>query len=379
MAGGVVYLMAPEGLIVMQSRPYELEDVLQGLLAGDARLLGGASTGDAATRRWILIRRENLVHGASGQPWSADHLFVDHEGVPTIVEVKRGANTQIRREIVGQLLDYLSNLADSTSAETMRSRFEERMLAADRVPEDALRDDLQIDVSADEFWALVKENLTSGRIRGYFVADEVPEELRRIVDYLNRQIGESRFLALEVRQFQTDDGGTTTLVPQIVAGSLEPPSTASTRGRTEAEGLHLAYWTAFETYLRDHGVALPMPKPAGRSLNYLPLGRKGFRLCVWNLVVRANSGVELVITEPNASEHLERIRAQYEARIAADLSAHGTVVWQAKSADMAQVFIQRDDLPLTDSEGWPQLQAWMAETLVAMDAVFRPIVRDLDG
>lgn len=224
---GVIYLQTPEGLLAMEPRVYELEEVLQTLLAGDARLLRGASTGDAARRRWILIARESPVHGASGQSWSADHVFVDDQGVPTVVEVKRGSNTQLRREVVGQLLDYASNLAASTTAEEMRLRFEGRIREKGGDPAAVLPDELGISISADEFWALVGENLARGRIRGYFVADEIPEELRRIVEYLNRQVGESRYLALEVPQFQTTDGTMATFVPQIVAGSLEPPAASS--------------------------------------------------------------------------------------------------------------------------------------------------------
>lgn len=37
---------------------------------------------------------------------SLDHLFLDQDGIPTLVEVKRGGNAQVRREVVGQLLDY---------------------------------------------------------------------------------------------------------------------------------------------------------------------------------------------------------------------------------------------------------------------------------
>jgi hypothetical protein len=35
--------------------------------------------------------------------WSLDHLFLD---VPTLVEVKRSTDTRVRREVVGQMLDY---------------------------------------------------------------------------------------------------------------------------------------------------------------------------------------------------------------------------------------------------------------------------------
>jgi hypothetical protein len=35
-----------------------------------------------------------------------DHLFVDQDGSPTLVELKRRQDTRIRREVVGQTLDY---------------------------------------------------------------------------------------------------------------------------------------------------------------------------------------------------------------------------------------------------------------------------------
>ncbi|MFI0718271.1 hypothetical protein [Streptomyces sp. NPDC021224] len=40
-----------------------------------------------------------------------DHLFVDADAVPTLVKVNRAADTRIRREVVGQMLDYAVELA----------------------------------------------------------------------------------------------------------------------------------------------------------------------------------------------------------------------------------------------------------------------------
>ena len=38
-----------------------------------------------------------------------DHLFVDKNATPILVEVKRSTDTRIRREVVGQMLDYAAN------------------------------------------------------------------------------------------------------------------------------------------------------------------------------------------------------------------------------------------------------------------------------
>jgi hypothetical protein len=60
----------------------------------------------------------------SGNRWSVDHLFLDQDAVPTIVEVKRSTDTRIRREVVGQMLDYAANAVVYWPVEAIRAEFE---------------------------------------------------------------------------------------------------------------------------------------------------------------------------------------------------------------------------------------------------------------
>jgi hypothetical protein len=46
-----------------------------------------------------------------------------------------------------------------------------------------------------------------------FVADRIPAELRRIVEFLNEQMDPAEVLALELRQFQGE--GLRTIVPML--------------------------------------------------------------------------------------------------------------------------------------------------------------------
>ncbi len=55
-----------------------------------------------------------------------DHLFLDDEGVPTLDEVKRSGDARVRREVVGQNLDYAANAMLHWSVATIRARFEAR-------------------------------------------------------------------------------------------------------------------------------------------------------------------------------------------------------------------------------------------------------------
>lgn len=61
-------------------------------------------------RRFLLVCREAPVADQYGAGrWSLDHLFVDQDAIPTLVEVKRSSDSRIRREVVGQMLDYAAN------------------------------------------------------------------------------------------------------------------------------------------------------------------------------------------------------------------------------------------------------------------------------
>src|SRR6185312_796656 len=60
--------------------------------------------------------------------WSLDHLFLDEEGVPMLVEVKRSTDTRIRREVVGQMLDYAANALSYWNVAAIKARFEAEQL-----------------------------------------------------------------------------------------------------------------------------------------------------------------------------------------------------------------------------------------------------------
>jgi hypothetical protein len=111
---GAIYLADTAGkLTPMMGELYEDEGKLQKLIAVNPYLLGGDEIDPENERRWLLIRREmtiNDAHTGSGR-WAVDHLFLDQDGIPTFVEVKRASDTRVRREVVGQMLDYAANAA----------------------------------------------------------------------------------------------------------------------------------------------------------------------------------------------------------------------------------------------------------------------------
>ena len=163
----------------------------------------------------LLVRRQQGVpdtkHGINR--WSLDVLFVTREAVPVLVEVKRASNSDLRRQVVGQLLDYAANGTAHWPTGELQRAFEAKCDASDESAEEILERFLD-GRDSDGFWQRVDENLANGRVRLVVAADEIPSELARIVEFLNDQM-RADVRAVELGWFESADGRKT-LVPRII-------------------------------------------------------------------------------------------------------------------------------------------------------------------
>ncbi len=221
---GVIYAIHGDGrLVEMTETAYESEELLQRLLADYPKLLAGDQMDQASPRRWLLVSREAGVPATllGADRWWIDHLFLDQDSIPTLAEVKRSEDTRIRREVVGQMLDYAACSVTNWPLERIQAEFRRTWEARGRDPDAVLAEFLAGTGMSDpaEFWQRVKTNLQAGRIRLIFVADVIPDELRRVVEFLNRQMDPAEVLAVEVRQFLGE--GLRTLVPRVIGVTAE--------------------------------------------------------------------------------------------------------------------------------------------------------------
>ena len=220
--GDEIFLIGENSkLIAMTPRAYDSENHLQKLLADYPNLIPTGLTAGSARRRWLPVSREVGIpseeHGS--RTWALDHLFLDQDGVPTLVEVKRSTDTRIRREVVGQMLDYAANAVAYWPLEEIRQQFEKRCQFDQVDPDAELAGFLEAENDASVFWASVKTNLQAGRIRMIFLADAIPPELRRIVEFLNIQMDPAEVLAVEVKQYAGE--GVQTFVPRMIGQTAE--------------------------------------------------------------------------------------------------------------------------------------------------------------
>jgi hypothetical protein len=202
MTRSTIYTVDAAGTLTAM-RPAELrsEDFMQNLVASHPELIADQ---DGAL---LLIRREQPIadrEDGNGR-WSLDHLFVTRNGVPVLVEPKRAVDTRLRREVIGQMLDYAANgtayWQGGRIAESFAASMAKQGLDADAV----LAAFLGATADPQKFWEQVDANFAAGRIKMVFVADTIPRELARIVEFLNEQM-KADIRAVELSWFESDGG-----------------------------------------------------------------------------------------------------------------------------------------------------------------------------
>lgn len=188
------------------------EDYMQALVAKHPEIIAD-DDGEL-----LLIKREQLIgDGDSSSRWSVDHLFVTRKAMPVLVELKRAVDTRLRREVVGQMLDYAANSTAYWKAGQIAETFAQHAAKNGQNADDALADFLGPDVDPAEFWEQVDANFSAGRIKLVFVADTIPRELARIVEFLNEQM-RAEVRAVELSWFESSDGGKA-FTPRIIGAT----------------------------------------------------------------------------------------------------------------------------------------------------------------
>ncbi len=221
-ADEVIFLLKDSGdLEKVPMRPYDSEDLLQSLIAEYPELLAGDQINPDEPVRWMLIKREAGVPDGElqGSRWAADHLLLDQNAIPTFVETKRSSDTRIRREVVGQMLDYAANAQRYWPTDHIRSLAVIQHggpEAADAVMMKLLGLDSAESAATEieAYWAKVEDNLHDGRVRLIFVADRLPGELRRVIEFLNDQMDKAEVLGIELVQYAGSN--IKALVPRLI-------------------------------------------------------------------------------------------------------------------------------------------------------------------
>lgn len=157
----------------------------------------------------FLIGRElNLGAGPM------DFLAVDVVGTLYIIETKLAKNPELRRTVIGQIIHYAQQLADttyetlgkrcapflkhSTSLETAIHKFYKSELSK-------LGEDSKEVLSADQYRKQIMAQLQLGQFVALIVADHVNLETQRLFNYLDEVTSQHiNFIVLEINSYAID-------------------------------------------------------------------------------------------------------------------------------------------------------------------------------
>ncbi len=170
------------------------------------------------------------------------------------MECKRHNDTRARREVVGQMLEYVANGHYYWTAAQLTS-FAEESAGKRSASLDAVVAAIQGPggVSTVDYFARVEENLRSGRVRMIFVLEESSYELRSVVEFLNRQMEDSEVLLVEIRLYET--GGQRIAIP-VLFGYTERARAIKKSPAANASGEARRTWDE-SSFLEDAVTKIP--------------------------------------------------------------------------------------------------------------------------
>jgi hypothetical protein len=219
-----------------------------------------------------------------------------------------------------------------------------------------------------------------------WVASRFTEEHRAALDWLNNATTSAfNFFGLEIELWKIGDSA---MAPKFNVVSQpndwskavrEQAASTQSSALTEFQRLHLEFWTQFRRYLEDRDSPIRTNRPSKDHWSNVAVGRSYFGLVPWNGMRDNRSGVYLQLTGPDAKAHFGLLEDRYRSLVDERLAPLGTIEWRLlPNAKESQVTVVRPSTP-SKPETWPELDAWMAEALEVMHALFTPIVKGLNA
>lgn len=206
MADPIFPSRSDDGWTEVAETPFETEDELEEVVAANPQLLCDSFTQGFPQRLLLIDRQQGVrISEQSAFEKEIDLLFVDQDAVPTLVEVKLRKNGEIKRRVIGQMLEYAAYAkfwtAQDLRATATRTHSDWRQAIRELIGE------LISDDHEELFWQTVAENLSSGKMHLGLVADEIPEETQDVLEFLQEQMPAISVFGIEIRAVADIAGG----------------------------------------------------------------------------------------------------------------------------------------------------------------------------
>ncbi len=205
----------------IESSKFKEEAVLQTYLEEYPDLLPLDEIEDNPAPLVTIGREVSVPSGA------IDLLLVDTSGVLTIVETKLAKNPEVRREVIGQIIEYASFVSrwdaqqvERQATEYFRSKKRAEASLYGVLAELAKGGNAEVPPDEATLRAAIEKNLREGNIRLIIAVDDLVESLRSTVTFLN-SFSTFDLLILQLRDFELAPTGRI-FIPSVF-GYARPP------------------------------------------------------------------------------------------------------------------------------------------------------------
>jgi hypothetical protein len=152
-----------------------------------------------------------------------DAVFINHLGLPTLVECKLWENPEARRKVVGQILDYAKELSQWSYDDLQTAASKAQGVSERSLYELISHDDNAVDER--DFVDNVSRNLRRGRFLLLIIGDGIRENVEQITDFLQKYAHLNFSLALvELGIFKLPNQNSDDCLiiqPRLVAQTIE--------------------------------------------------------------------------------------------------------------------------------------------------------------
>ena len=210
----------------LEETKFTLEGKLQDYLEEYPSLIPLGDVVEGASDLLCIGKEVGVSSGA------IDLLFIDKDGVLTVVETKLAKNPEARRTVIGQIIEYASYIYDWTADKVYEIANDYLKSDLDEVMGKFVGDEF----SAEDFRNSIEQNLRKGKIRLLIAVDELVEPLRATITFLNRN-SKFEILLLSLKSFEERKTTRKVLIPTLFGYIPPTPTEEKRRYWTEAEFL----------------------------------------------------------------------------------------------------------------------------------------------
>jgi hypothetical protein len=187
---------------VLENQNFDNEKLLQDVLEKFPEFIALDDLG--AAEPFMVIGRE--VATPAGY---IDVLCIDGEGILTVIETKLARNSQIRREVIGQVLEYVAQVSKWSVHDVLMvasKYFQSPNIDGDHRKLSLLEKLASVDdgdITADDIYEKIESNLRKGLIKVIIASDTIPDTLRDTVIFIN-SFSNFDIYVLQVQAFVKD-------------------------------------------------------------------------------------------------------------------------------------------------------------------------------